>query len=620
MHNPQIFAHKAAWETGTEVLSQNLENLSFNVDSKSKYYKSKKDQFNKNKLQLNKENISPFENHVKAVGNPKKQNFYTLLNPTNELFNFSNNQKKSYKSNKFLQNIDGSISNMNLINRFYKMNHLENERFNQILETKNVKRLVSVTNVFFLDYYCDMFDYVVSRRERTNKIKSILLEDSKYKNDKVKQEIQWKNYIGRERILLRKRRLKPKTNDFEIITQVGQGGYGQVFLAKKKDTKEICALKILNKKLLVKLDETKHILTERDILTNTRGDWLVKLLYSFQDSEKVYLAMEFVPGGDFRTLLNNTGYLIPPHARFYISEMFMAVDSLHKLGYIHRDLKPENFLINSKGHIKLTDFGLASGSISNDRIESMRVKLNNLKDLENFEIPSNLSSERQKLFKKSQETSFYANSIVGSPDYMALEVLEGRNYDFTIDYWSMGCILFESLCGYPPFSGLSSNDTYINLKHWKSTLRRPETTNGKYVFSNRTWDLIIKLIASTLKRIKSFAQIKATDYFSDIKDWDRLLEKVPPFTPQLDNDEDAGYFDDFTNKNMMKKYKEVFERQDRNEKLIKDMNNDFKKNQINFIGFTFKHKLNPNNEFPVDEINLLNTNKDSITNPLATLY
>ena len=87
--------------------------------------------------------------------------------------------------------------------------------------------------------------------------------------------------------------------------------------------------------------QIRHVLVERDILTATKTPWLVRLLYAFQDPEHVYLAMEYVPGGDFRTLLNNSGVLKEEHARFYISEMFVAVNELHRLGYIHRDLKPE---------------------------------------------------------------------------------------------------------------------------------------------------------------------------------------------------------------------------------------------------------------------------------------
>lgn len=120
-----------------------------------------------------------------------------------------------------------------------------------------------------------------------------------------------------------------------------------MFLARKKDTGETVALKKMNKKMLQKLNEVQHILTERDVLTASDSPWLVKLLYAFQDIDFVYLAMvkfllhlnnlkEYVPGGDLRTLLNNSGILREEDARFYIAEMFMAVNALHNLGFIHR--------------------------------------------------------------------------------------------------------------------------------------------------------------------------------------------------------------------------------------------------------------------------------------------
>jgi cell cycle protein kinase DBF2 len=98
-------------------------------------------------------------------------------------------------------------------------------------------------------------------------------------------------YLGRERANLRKRRTRLHHGDFQILTQVGQGGYGQVYLAQKKDTREVCALKVMSKKLLFKLDEVRHVLTERDILTNAKSEWLVRLLYAFQDEKSIYLAM-----------------------------------------------------------------------------------------------------------------------------------------------------------------------------------------------------------------------------------------------------------------------------------------------------------------------------------------
>ena len=104
-------------------------------------------------------------------------------------------------------------------------------------------------------------------------------------------ETNWRRYTGRERAALRRRRTKLRQADFQVLTQVGQGGYGQVFLAQKKDTKEVCALKVMSKKLLFKLDEIRHVLTERDILTAANSPWLVKLLYAFQDEDSIYLAM-----------------------------------------------------------------------------------------------------------------------------------------------------------------------------------------------------------------------------------------------------------------------------------------------------------------------------------------
>ncbi|QPG73511.1 serine/threonine-protein kinase dbf2 [Brettanomyces nanus] len=446
------------------------------------------------------------------------------------------------------------------------------------------KRLVTVCQMYFLDYYCDLFDYVISRRDRIKQVEEIL-DGLPFQE----RSLQWNNYVGRERAFLRKKRTKPRNKDFHIVTQVGQGGYGQVFLAKKKDTKEICALKVLNKKLLTRTDETRHVLTERDILTNTRSEWLVKLFYAFQDTDNVYMAMEFVPGGDFRTLLNNAGYLIPQHARFYVSEMFAAVNSLHQLGYTHRDLKPENFLIDAKGHIKLTDFGLAAGSISTDRIESMKMRLNLVKDLE-YRPTERTMRERQEQYRSLRARDIhYANSIVGSPDYMALEVLEGKPYDYTVDYWSLGCMLFEALVGYTPFSGGSSDETYANLKSWKAVLKRPRYENGRYVFSDRTWQLITRLIATPDERLRTFKQVMAMPYFSDVN-WDNLRERVPPFTPQLDNEEDAGYFDDFTCEDDMAKYKDVIAKRERDEKIAQSS---IKADQKSFVGFTFKHRDNP---------------------------
>ncbi|KAJ5919187.1 Serine/threonine-protein kinase sid2 [Penicillium verhagenii] len=456
------------------------------------------------------------------------------------------------------------------------------------LQQPRVKRLTNVTQLYFLDHYFDLLSYVHNRQTRHSQFKAAYPEppvtpDEEYEPALLK-------YLGRERAHLRKRRTRLRQHDFQILTQVGQGGYGQVYLAQKKDTREVCALKVMSKRLLFKLDEIRHILTERDILTAAKSEWLVRLLYAFQDDSQIYLAMEYVPGGDFRTLLNNTGVLHNRHARFYIAEMFSCVDALHILGYIHRDLKPENFLIDSTGHVKLTDFGLAAGMLSPGKIESMRVKL---EEVGNTPVPfgrpmeQRTMAERRQGYRTLREREVnYAKSIVGSPDYMAPEVLKGDEYDFTVDYWSLGCMLFEALAGYPPFAGATVDETWQNLKRWQKVLRKPVYEDPNYFLSRRTWDLITKLVAAKETRFKNITEIHAHDYFAEV-DFNHLREQRAPFVPELDSETDAGYFDDFSNESDMAKYKEVHDKQ----RALEDMaDRDDKMGKGLFVGFTFRHR------------------------------
>ncbi|KAI9737906.1 MAG: hypothetical protein M1834_009276 [Cirrosporium novae-zelandiae] len=456
------------------------------------------------------------------------------------------------------------------------------------LQLPRVKRLANVTQIYFLDHYFDLLSYVHSRQKRLAQF------DAAYPPPPATPDAEYEaarhKYLGRERANLRKRRTRLRQGDFQILTQVGQGGYGQVFLAQKRDTKEVCALKVMSKKLLFKLDEIRHILTERDILTAAKSDWLVKLLYAFQDEQSIYLAMEYVPGGDFRTLLNNTGVLHNRHARFYIAEMFMCVDALHQLGYIHRDLKPENFLIDSIGHVKLTDFGLAAGMLSPVKIESMRIKL---EEVGRMPVPfgrpmeERSAAERREGYRslRGRETN-YAKSIVGSPDYMAPEVLKGDKYDFTVDYWSLGCMLFEALAGYPPFAGATVDETWQNLKEWEKVFQKPKWEDPNYFLSRRTWDLICRLVASKESRFHGINEIKHHMYFAEV-DWNSLRKQRAPFVPDLDSETDAGYFDDFSNEADMAKYKEVHDKQ----KALEDMaERDDKMKKSLFVGFTFRHR------------------------------
>ncbi|KAL7621458.1 serine/threonine-protein kinase dbf2 [Parahypoxylon ruwenzoriense] len=455
----------------------------------------------------------------------------------------------------------------------------------EILKKPSVRRLVNVTQLY---YYFDLLTYVGARQTRLNAFKAEV--PAPPETDQEDYNKTWQKYTGRERAALRKRRIRLRHGDFQILTQVGQGGYGQVFLAQKKDTKEVCALKVMNKKLLFKLDEIRHVLTERDILTTANSEWLVRLLYSFQDDKNIYLAMEYVPGGDFRTLLNNTGVLSNRHARFYIAEMFCSVDALHKLGYIHRDLKPENFLVDSTGHVKLTDFGLAAGNVASSKINSMRIRLEKASETEvpfGKAMDKRTVAERREGYQTMREKDTnYAKSIVGSPDYMAPEVLRGEEYDYTVDYWSLGCMLFEALTGFPPFAGSTADETWHNLKHWKEVLKRPVWEDPNYFLSNRTWNFITTCINSKSKRFSNIKDIFDHHYFAEV-DWQTLRQSKAPFVPELDSETDAGYFDDFSNEADMAKYKEVHDKQQALENMA-DREDEMGKGL--FVGFTFRHR------------------------------
>ncbi|KAI4281313.1 MAG: hypothetical protein L6R38_003781 [Xanthoria sp. 2 TBL-2021] len=558
----------------------------------------------------NKANRQPLDEHTNdslpTSGSPSRQsnkeNALSGIRQTKEAV-FNPNQAAISRQEPYMSRENSEQSTKTRYNLQRGLTPEELEK----CQSPKVKRLVNVAQLYFLDHYFDLLSYVHTRQSRQAIFESSMPPPPETPAEDYEQAR--KQWLGRERANLRKRRTRLRQGDFQILTQVGQGGYGQVFLAKKKDTKEVCALKVMSKKLLFKLDEIRHILTERDILTAAKSEWLVRLLYAFQDDQSIYLAMEYVPGGDFRTLLNNTGVLHNRHARFYISEMFCCVDALHQLGYIHRDLKPENFLVDGNGHVKLTDFGLAAGMLSPGKLESMRIKL---EEVGNMSVPfgnpteKRTADERREGYRslRNREVN-YAKSIVGSPDYMAPEVLTGEEYDFTVDYWSLGCMLFEALTGFPPFAGATVDETWHNLRRWQKVLKRPEYENPNYFVSNRTWDLITRCVNSQSKRFKNINEIYKHVYFAEV-DWSKLKEQRAPFVPDLDSETDAGYFDDFSNEADMAKYKEVHDKQtalenmaDRDEKMGKGL----------FVGFTFRHRK------PAVDVN---GQKGSPRKPIAT--
>ncbi|XP_011012966.1 PREDICTED: probable serine/threonine protein kinase IREH1 isoform X2 [Populus euphratica] len=233
-------------------------------------------------------------------------------------------------------------------------------------------------------------------------------------------------------------------DDFEIIKPISRGAFGRVFLAKKRATGDLFAIKVLKKADMIRKNAVESILAERDILISVRNPFVVRFFYSFTCRENLYLVMEYLNGGDLYSLLRNLGCLDEDVARVYIAEVVLALEYLHSLRVVHRDLKPDNLLIAHDGHIKLTDFGLSKVGLNNSTDELSGPAASGTSMLVDDE-PQLYTSEHQQERRKKR-------SAVGTPDYLAPEILLGTGHGTTADWWSVGVILFELIVGIPPFN------------------------------------------------------------------------------------------------------------------------------------------------------------------------
>ncbi len=303
---------------------------------------------------------------------------------------------------------------------------------------------------------------------------------------------------------------KMAATDFEPLRCLGKGTYGTVLLVKQARTQKLYAQKQFRKaSLTVHKQLVEQTKTERVILESiNRHPFVVKLYYAFQDHEKLYLILEYAQGGELFTRMLTERMFPEDTAAFYMAEMVLALEHLHhNVGVVYRDLKPENCLLDSEGHLLLTDFGLSKVAVDGEH---------------------------------------RCRSMTGTLEYMAPEVILQQNYGTAVDWWSFGILGFDLLTGSSPFR--ANNDAKVREKILKSKLTLP------YFLSSDAKDLLTRLLRKEPKKRlggsmpKDMHVIKSHRFFRKI-DW-KALEKrelEPPIKPLITDPELAENFStDFT--------------------------------------------------------------------------
>ncbi|OMO67265.1 hypothetical protein CCACVL1_20668 [Corchorus capsularis] len=405
---------------------------------------------------------------------------------------------------------------------------------------------VAAAKQFIESHYKAHMKHIQERKQR----RSVLEE--KLASSDVPEEVQinmLKDLERKESDYMRLKRHKICVDDFDLLTMIGKGAFGEVRLCREKKSGDIFAMKKLKKSEMLSRGQVEHVRAERNLLAEVAGDYIVKLYYSFQDVEYLYLIMEYLPGGDMMTLLMREDTLTETVARFYIAQSVLSIEAIHKHNYIHRDIKPDNLLLDKNGHMKLSDFGLCkpldcrnlSSINENETLEDEN--LNESMDVDgNF--PESGTGRRWKspleqLQHWQHNRRKLAFSTVGTPDYIAPEVLLKKGYGTECDWWSLGAIMYEMLVGYPPFYSDDPVTTCRKIVHWKNHLKFPDEAR----LTPEAKDLISRLLCDVEHRLGTLGadQIKAHPWFKDTQ-WDKLYEMEAAFKPQVDGELDTQNF------------------------------------------------------------------------------
>ena len=285
------------------------------------------------------------------------------------------------------------------------------------------------------------------------------------------------------------------------------------------------------------------------------------------------------------TLLIQLDIFSEDMTRFYIAELVLAIESVHKYGFIHRDIKPDNVLLDQNGHVKLTDFGLATGFHRTHDASYYQRLLNtsgkNSKNENRESINFEVDEDAIATWRKNRRTLAY--SKVGTPDYIAPEVLLQDGYGKECDWWSVGAIMFECLAGFPPFCAESNQETYRKILNWPHSLQFPDNVH----ISTEAEHLIRKFLCDADRRIGRYGsdEIKAHPFFRGI-DWENIRKQPAVFVPELVSLTDTRYFPTEELNGISRDIQLMG-----NEQLIIDIDETgsiTRKKDLVFVGYTFK--------------------------------
>ena len=413
---------------------------------------------NNNKINNNNNKICTEKYLVHSIKD--LDNLINLINNEINFHKYWNNAIKNHKDKK--AEIIKYLSNEKYNTLKFVLESEDNSKNNNFILLNDLGKEIPLDESFF-------------QRDNNNDTKENLNEEVvKEKTDdsvliKSTQTIKTEDYD-------KNTKTKINFNSFEILEKIGDGGFGKVFKVRQKKTNNIYAMKVLSKAFLIKMNQLHYAITECNVLKSSNCPFIIKLHYSFQTPKNLYMILDLCSLGDLKYQIKE--YLFEEDdAKFYIAEIILAIEYLHKRDIIYRDLKPENILIDEDGHFKLADFGLAKENIIND-------------------IPN--------------------STFCGSPPYLSPEMLSHEGSTKASDIYGIGVILYEMLNGSTPFYDEDYNLMYKNIS--ENRLMFPE------FFSDEVKDLLEKMLEKDPKKRIKIQEIKKHPFFQDI-DWDLVSNK-----------------------------------------------------------------------------------------------